>query len=64
MNTLHITVNKSQFDSVKFITGSKDNNQIVVSSKDFVKDYDKFLSPKLCELIEYMDIKYVIFCLT
>ena len=64
MNALHVAVNKSQFDSVKFITGSKNNNQIIVSSKDFVEDYDKFLSPKLRKLIEYKNIRYVIFCLT
>lgn len=64
MNALHVEVNKSQFDSVKFITGSKNNNQIIVSSKDFVEDYDKFLSPKLRKLIEYKNIRYVIFCLT
>ena len=51
MNALNVAVNKNQFDSVRFITGSKDNNKIIVSSKDFVEDYDKFLSQKLRELI-------------
>ena len=61
MKELTIELNQKEFETIQYITNSKDTNQIGMLSKDLINAYSNFLDYSTYKMILDNKVDYVIF---